>query len=254
LIGCDFNRSKNGLDAIQREYYENGNLQSEGIYINDTVKNGWYKTYYETGEIQEEKNYKLGKKEGLQKTYFKNEKLERTVTFKNGIQEGEAVGYYENGKRKLQGFWKNGKGYGNAIYYYPDGKLQHYNCYDLFGEIMYVIKWDSLGNKLKEEGLAISINRQINYPSDSVPQGKELILYYTAAQPPNYKTIVKIKEVNSKGENLSEQVYPIIENTITYKKTFNQKGKYKIIAVGEVKDTIGNTITLDTVETEITVI
>lgn len=248
-------RDNNGDDSLlKKEFYSNGKLKSEGIFINDSVKNGWYKTYFETGVIKEEKNYILGKKNGSQKTYFENGSLEKDILFKEGVQHGKAVGYYENGKIKSKGYWQNGKGYGNTLFYYINGTLKQYSCYDLFGETMYVIKWDSLGNKIKEEGLAISINRQINYPSDSVPLEKELVLYYTAAQPPNYTTVVKIKEVNSKGEKLNEQIYPIVENTVTFKRIFNQTGKYKIVAIGEIKDLKGDTITIDTIETEITVI
>jgi hypothetical protein len=232
ISGCNTIKEKEGNQdgTIKRVYYQNGKLKSEGVYLNDSIKNGWFKSYYEDGTIKS------------------------SATFLNGLQNGKTVFFYKRGKMEQEVFWKNGKSYGNANYYFQNGKLDTYSCYDLFGEIMYVMKWDSLGNKIKEEGLAISINRQINFPSDSVPLGKELTLNYTAAQPPNHTTFVKIKEINVKGEELSEQTYPIIENTVTYKKTFNHKGKYKIVAIGEVKDSNGNTITLDTVETEITVL
>jgi len=54
------------------------------------------KTYYPTGELKTEKNYKNGKLHGLKKVYYKSGKLRHTLRYENG-KRLEKVYYYSTG-------------------------------------------------------------------------------------------------------------------------------------------------------------
>lgn len=247
--------SKNG-HQIRKEFFSNGNLASQCSYINDTIKDGACLRFYETGELKEELNYKNGKKNGLQKEYFENGRIAMLYSFKDGVQEGNVISYYESGHIEYEGSFKSGEPYGDAKFYYSNGKLKNYNCIDFFGGVVYVIKWDSLGNKVKEEGIPFSpkISSEDGYSGDSIPAGEEVEFSITVAQPPNTNTLIKIGELNEKGEieNLIE--YPIKESTVVYRNTFTRKGKHTLVIVGEIKDSEGRIISQNTIQTNLIVL
>jgi len=71
-------------------YFENGNKQSESYYLNGKLK-GEYKSYYESGELNEsgkyiyDKNNIYSRKNGSWKTYSKDGKLKSEAIIENGI-------------------------------------------------------------------------------------------------------------------------------------------------------------------------
>ena len=70
-------------DGPYKEYYENGQLQSEGT-TKDSKRVGPYKGYYENGQLQSEGTYKDGKLDGLWKSYYENGQLKGEVMLKDG--------------------------------------------------------------------------------------------------------------------------------------------------------------------------
>ena len=71
-------------------YFENGNKQSESYYLKGKLK-GEYKSYYESGELNEsgkyiyDKNNIYSRKNGSWKTYSKDGKLKSEAIIENGI-------------------------------------------------------------------------------------------------------------------------------------------------------------------------
>jgi len=110
------NERKNGYG---KEYYDNGGIKFEGIYINGTKwngtgytdknesafelidGNGLVKEYYDNGKLQFEGEYLKGEKHGQGKEYYKNGKLKFEGEYLNGEKNGKGKGYYENGRIKF---------------------------------------------------------------------------------------------------------------------------------------------------------
>ena len=55
---------------IKKEYYNNGNVRSETLYVNGKI--GVKKYYFENGDVMLEIPYKNGKRSGLSKRYYPN--------------------------------------------------------------------------------------------------------------------------------------------------------------------------------------
>ena len=83
---------------------------------------GLSKTYYPTGELNSESNYKNGKDHGSYKDYYKNGQLESESIYKNGEREGEQKRYFKNGKIHEIAFFKNYK-FISVERYYLDGSI-----------------------------------------------------------------------------------------------------------------------------------
>lgn len=240
----------------------NGFLQSEIHYINDTVMHGLAKYYYYPNPknvLKDEIEFNHGIKEGWYKHYRKAGTMESKTFFKNNIPDGENYWYYENGKIQSESFWSNNKQYGNTVLYYINGQMKHYYASDFFDNTLYVIKWDSLGNKIKEEGMVFSPKFLIAYNNDS-PQSpildnilkvdKEIIIKITVAQPPKTKTIIRMGELNN--DRMVEM--PIKNYTVNYRQTFTEIGKHTLVTVGEIKDLRGNLLKHDSILVKFNVI
>ncbi|MBL4575852.1 MAG: hypothetical protein JKY51_07120 [Opitutaceae bacterium] len=83
--------SMHAQKKYQKNYFDNGNLQSEG-WIQDSQKTDYWKFYYKNGNT---------KKEG----HFNNSKLDKYWYFyyENGVKNSQ--GYFINGKKMIGGFF-----------------------------------------------------------------------------------------------------------------------------------------------------
>jgi antitoxin component YwqK of YwqJK toxin-antitoxin module len=82
---------------------------------------GFWKTYYDDGQLLEECPYKNGKKEGLSKQYFSDGTVKSEVNFKNGKYEGSARYLFPDGKPLLEGQFKDDLKHGIWTAYKANG-------------------------------------------------------------------------------------------------------------------------------------
>ena len=90
------------------------------------MRNGTYKIYYDmNGKLQEESNYKMGKKDG-KATWFTTEgKLIAEYVYKNGDLDGPQIAYYGNGTTKqIEEFYVKGKHLGDYKEFYENGNIK----------------------------------------------------------------------------------------------------------------------------------
>lgn len=78
-------------------YYENGNKQSEGEYLNDK-KTGIWSGWYESGELKYRGNYITNYMDGLWQYWHKNGKKKAEGNFLSNVETGKWVYWNENGK------------------------------------------------------------------------------------------------------------------------------------------------------------
>lgn len=242
VYACEHKRVGNRSFVVSKN--SEGNLISEINYINDTVMDGLVKFYYPNSNniLEHVAEIINGKKNGYYKHYRQNATLESVTYYKNNLPEGNNTWFYENGIKKEETYWTEGKQYGVGKWYYKNGKLETFSVLNFFSKCMYVIQYDSLGNKIKEEGLVYSPNFLTTYANDTtqinlqkgIKANKEIVIKITVAQPPQTSTTIKIGELNK-----SNILYPIENYTVTYRRKFSKAGKYKLTIAGEIKDLQG---------------
>lgn len=84
-----------------RNYYPTGILKSEGNRENFQLQDLW-KFYSETGDIQKEITFKTGKRHGLTRIYNDSCYVVRIEPYVNDKLEGEVREYFEHGKKLRQ--------------------------------------------------------------------------------------------------------------------------------------------------------
>jgi antitoxin component YwqK of YwqJK toxin-antitoxin module len=84
---------------------------------------GTWTTYYSTGKVEYQNNWKDGKPEGLQQHYTSDGNLEWEYYTKGGLKDGLSRTYHSNGKLYQEKNFKNDKQDGSDKTYYPNGTL-----------------------------------------------------------------------------------------------------------------------------------
>lgn len=103
----------------------NNKLKIEGK-IKNNAPDGLWKTYYESGNIQNSVNYSSGQINGEAFFFYDNNPriTKAEVNFENDKVIDIYYEYYENGAQKAKIEYKNGRAHGNASFFYPNGKLK----------------------------------------------------------------------------------------------------------------------------------
>jgi len=105
--------------GIQTEYYSDGKLKSEiDFYSPNTpyysnkryfTRDGWEKTYYHNGQLQEFSHYDSGERTGSDIQYYDDGSVFKKTNYENGQPDGRDEEYFPNGQLKRVTIWKNGQ-------------------------------------------------------------------------------------------------------------------------------------------------
>ncbi len=104
-------------------FFPNGNIKSEGSFVNGE-KNGPWTYYYYNGKVKKTENYINGKDDGKQEEYYESGKLALEYYMTNGEINGKYSRYYMNGQLSETGEFNMGKRVGEQVYYFVNGVVQ----------------------------------------------------------------------------------------------------------------------------------
>ena len=80
-------------DSLYKTYFDNGQIKSEGKYVNELREGNWI-FYFENGRIDSAGMFLNDKMEGQWKKYYESGRLKMIINLKNSKIEGEAKMYY----------------------------------------------------------------------------------------------------------------------------------------------------------------
>jgi antitoxin component YwqK of YwqJK toxin-antitoxin module/tetratricopeptide (TPR) repeat protein len=109
---------------VSSHNYEDGVLQAEGLFKNNTLNGDW--TFYDGNgrKISEGFYSKKGEKENKWTWYHDNGNIKEIAIYKGGKTTGENKLYYHNGKPYIMTISKNGEFDGEYKYYLKQGGLK----------------------------------------------------------------------------------------------------------------------------------
>ncbi|MBS1596501.1 MAG: hypothetical protein JST90_19475 [Bacteroidetes bacterium] len=138
LNGCQNGLRTQGV----RTYYENGSIKEE-YYVNPDSSQHKHFIY---------NNYRVG----IYKLYYPSRNIKVYCFYKDNRKDSLYISFYENGTIKEKLYYQNGELFGEQFYYYANAHLARYAVVDGFGNVIYVQKFDSLGSRFCDEGVAVS--------------------------------------------------------------------------------------------------
>ncbi len=105
-----------------KEYYQSGQMQGEGIYT-DNIKIKEWKYYYRNKQIEQTGNYdEDGTVIGIWKWYYPSGNILIEEIFSNGVEDGMYVEYSDDKRIIVKGEYKNGIKEGEWFYQVHDHK------------------------------------------------------------------------------------------------------------------------------------
>lgn len=102
---------------------DEGNLIEKYQVDKENVKNGQSFSYFSTGEIETEENYKAGELTGKRTIYFKSGGIEIEEFYKDNVIHGPYKVFYENGQLNVEVDYQDGKMQGLLKRYFETGDL-----------------------------------------------------------------------------------------------------------------------------------
>ena len=110
-------------------YHNQKKIASEENYLNDKL-HGLVKKYNYGGILEEETEYKEGKKNGYSKEFYGNSTIKAFHTYKNDTLHGLQIKYYDIGTFQSKENYVNGQRIGICEYYFKSGKISGQHSYD----------------------------------------------------------------------------------------------------------------------------
>jgi antitoxin component YwqK of YwqJK toxin-antitoxin module len=106
-IHRDYNEEGKVIKSVI--YNENGTIVSRGIINDDGSREGKWNHFFENGQVKSEGEYVNNRQHGVWQFYFKEGKKEQTGNFSNGYFDGEWTWFYPDGSVARKENYKSGK-------------------------------------------------------------------------------------------------------------------------------------------------
>jgi antitoxin component YwqK of YwqJK toxin-antitoxin module len=244
-IGCKQGEDKN---LLKKEYYPDGAIKTKTFRIDGDDKHVLKKEYFRNGKLKHEITYIINDttRDGSAIYYYKSGQLGDKCFYLKGRKDGSDTDYYENGVIEEIGMYWSGKGLGSFYYYYPNGKIETYNASDADSDFN-VHTYDLSGKRKYEWGRIVSLHvSTTDGKTKRYVVNDTLMLAFQIAEPPDFRTQVKIGLYKVEGEKriLIDTFKDYQRNQwsqAVYEHRFNTAGNYEIACIGQMFDTLNKT-------------
>jgi antitoxin component YwqK of YwqJK toxin-antitoxin module len=124
-------------DGYYKEWFENGQIETTGTY-SDNKETGNWQWFYKTGQLLREGTYKNGLKDGIWKEFEENGQIASEFQYAAGDLDGLQKSWYPNGQKKCEQNFQKGKANGLMIVWNNDGNKKGEYKYE-FGKNLTII-------------------------------------------------------------------------------------------------------------------
>jgi antitoxin component YwqK of YwqJK toxin-antitoxin module len=134
--------------------HDNGQLKEQFSVLETEggsfIKDGDYKTWFESGQQESIGQFEDGKKQGNWKTWYKNGQMQSDLNYVQDTIDGKYIRWYENGQKLVEGTTKKTVDIGEYTSWYENGQMNSkFNYTDGRKEGLQV-SWYDNGQKASE--------------------------------------------------------------------------------------------------------
>ena len=116
---------KNGkLDGKSTEWFSNGEIWTEKLYIEGNLVDKTRYSYHENGEIKSENNYKDGKQDGKQTSWYANGQIWSEENYKDSKRDDMWSTWYKNGLKWTVENYKDAMKDGKSTEWFANGQIK----------------------------------------------------------------------------------------------------------------------------------
>jgi hypothetical protein len=244
IYSCNNSSLKN--EKIEKDD-KGGKIVSQYKIMNhDTLLDGYVKSYFPSGRLKKSIKYVNGLKNGVQVEYDSLGNIKSTVLFINGDKNG--YGYnYNNGEIEKNYYVDDRKVFNQRMN--SKSKPIQIRVFNYADIVQYVILFDSLGNKIYENGFVIEDSIFYVQPDKNgihINKPVEIKLFTTHI--PNYSRSIQLDYFNHDRRKVSIQSNIINNDFFTLIKfTPIDTGNQVLVFIGKLTDESGKIVGKDTV-------
>lgn len=221
------------------DHYPNGVVKSQ-IEIVDGKPHGIYKYFYKSGKLAIQGKNSNGEKNGLEQVYYENGILKQSCEWKGNMRNGYLKKYNENGILSLIAFYKNDKKVGREDWYHSNGKVTTRQIFDSLGNVIYVLNWDSLGQKTYSRAMPI-----IKIKNDSINVNEECLISVSFGFPLTGKIGFDLESLEAKEAPQIQMERDSIKNIFLFRLKFRQPGMQRFLIMPRHIPSADDTISID---------
>lgn len=177
--------------------------------------------------------------DGNYKVYTHEGKKVKSGKYKNGKSIGAVIFYYDNGIIETIENNYNNK-FRDVVFNHTNGKTERYELYDNYGNLNFIINFDSLGNIINYKGFSIMEIYQYKYANKKqfdikedqhLKVGDDLKYRYILANIPNVKRSLKIENLSIGNSNVKRTIKETEPCQIDVEEVLIKKGKNTIRSI-----------------------
>lgn len=225
FTACNGKKEDNNSQPMMKTTkWEDGTMQSEQYFVNDSIKEGHFKKYYRSGKLEIEANYHENKIEGELIGYYENGNKKGVMKYFNGIPTGEAIDYFEDGKVADKMYYHEGKAVGEVYYYHPNGKLKAYQGNNFKGEPKFAVEYSEGGGITAIKGNGVL---DISPNETEFEVGDTLKVLFLVATPDKSEVQFQIYDDLGDTKNSKDLMVDHKDSAVRYEKVFEKKGTIK---------------------------
>ena len=116
--------NEDGSRSYAYLYYPNRKPAAEGVFVDQRKDSIW--TYYSEfdGSVRIREAYSNGQLHGISLSYYPSGEVSEEVEWKQDVKDGAWTQYYKNGVKRLSGNYGKGKLQGPYEVYYSNGSIE----------------------------------------------------------------------------------------------------------------------------------
>jgi hypothetical protein len=220
-------------NLILKEWYSRNHQKSAKIYLDKSLRNYIYISWYNDGKLKDSARYLNDTVEGLRKYYEDGPGLMHLENYQHGLMNGPHRAEYNTGVTSFEGYRKNNIMVGEWIFHYLNGNPITYEFYDSSGSMRYFRKYDNTGTVLMTEGSGLI---RVRPEKTAIRISEKLTGLIEAAVPPGTVTNLIIEEITGAQRSFGKFTTIIHYPKSAWSWVFNEPGKRILKFTVEIKN------------------
>jgi antitoxin component YwqK of YwqJK toxin-antitoxin module len=188
------------------------------------------------GKQKDSSRFFKGNIVGLRMQYDPSDSSTTYANYSNGIQEGRSVSYYPNGIKWNEGECKGKKQIGAWKFYNRAGNLMSYEYFSVYGDRLYLRKYNANSHTVKSMGTAMIEHKSTN--NDTVKHNDCFSTVVELANPPKCIVRLKVGQLSKERKIIGEKEFSVDDNHSRINYCPQKAGRDTIACYWEITDSL----------------
>jgi antitoxin component YwqK of YwqJK toxin-antitoxin module len=226
---------------IKRSFYTDSTIRSEDSFKEDSIREGWSRSFYPSGQLELATQYSNGKENGLVRAYYENGRVEFEGRFLDGKADSSFTLYFQNGKMKEIYHLLDATIFGDHRIFYENGLINKYFWHNLSGKIVFSRSYNMKGEYVDNGSLLHTVYD----PDEDFKRNEQIELLMYPVSPPNCRIKLVFEDMSADNKVIktikikqTDLQHPYYSAKFLYRTKAASVGKFGIRCYMTLQDTL----------------